>query len=119
MTVEAYAAAEVKRAETTARWTSRFVAERITALLEPTEPVVAPVRGTGYDHAGTDLDLIALTHHWNWTGFPVVALPSGIGAATGLPVSVSLIGPAGSDWELLALGTALQEELGMPSPSGY
>ena len=71
---------------------------------------------SGYDHAGTDIDLITLTHYWNWTGFPVVALPSGVGAATGLPVSVSLIGPAGSDWELLALGTALQEELGVPSP---
>jgi aspartyl-tRNA(Asn)/glutamyl-tRNA(Gln) amidotransferase subunit A len=116
VTLEAYAAAEVKRAETTALWTSRFVAERVTALLEPTEPVVAPVRGSGYDHAGTDIDLIALTHYWNWTGFPVVALPSGVGAATGLPVSVSLIGAAGSDWELLALGTTLQEELGVPSP---
>jgi Asp-tRNA(Asn)/Glu-tRNA(Gln) amidotransferase A subunit family amidase len=119
VTLEAYAAAEVKRAETTALWTSRFVAERVTALLEPTEPVVAPVRGSGYDHAGTDIDLIALTHYWNWTGFPVVALPSGVGAATGLPVSVSLIGPAGSDWELLALGIALQEELGVPRAPGY
>ena len=106
----------MKRAETTARWTSRFVAERVTALLEPTETVVAPLRGRGYDHAGSDVALLTQTYYWNWTGFPVVALPSGVGAATGLPVSVSLIGPAGSDWELLALGTALQEELGVPSP---
>ena len=113
---EVYAAAQVRRRETTARWADHFAAERVTALLEPTEPVVAPLRGSGYDHAGTDLDLISLTHYWNWTGFPVVALPSGVGAATGLPVSVSLIGAAGSDWELLALGTALQEELGVPSP---
>ena len=116
MTVEEYVAAEAQRAETTARWRRWFARQRIDALLEPTVPVVAPLRGPGYDHAGTDVALISLTHYWNWTGFPVVALPSGVGAASGLPVSVSLIGPAGADWELLALGTALQEELGVPSP---
>jgi hypothetical protein len=29
---------------------------------------------------------------------------------------VSLIGPAGADWELLALGEALQAEIGVPEP---
>jgi hypothetical protein len=29
---------------------------------------------------------------------------------------VSLVGAPGSDWELLALGAALQDELGVPSP---
>ena len=114
---EEYVAAKTRRREVTARWTDRLAAERVAALLEPTDPVVAPVRGSGYDHALSDFDLISLTHYWNWTGFPVVALPSGVGAASGLPVSVSLIGAAGSDWELLALGAALQEELGAPLPS--
>jgi Asp-tRNA(Asn)/Glu-tRNA(Gln) amidotransferase A subunit family amidase len=45
----------------------------------------------------------------------VVALPAGVGRS-GLPVGVSLIGPAGADWELLALGIALQAELGVPEP---
>ena len=116
---EEYVAAKTRRRDVTARWVDRLAAERVTALLEPTVPVVAPPRGSGYDHALSDFDLISLTHYWNWTGFPVVALPSGVGAASGLPVSVSLIGPAGSDWELLALGAALQEELGAPVPSGY
>ncbi len=70
-------------------------------MIEPTIPVVAPLRGDGYEHAGTDYALISLTHLWDWTGFPVAALPAGVGRS-GLPVGVSLIGPAGSDWELLA-----------------
>ena len=48
-------------------------------------------RGDGYDHAGTDYALISLTHLWDWTGFPVAALPAGVGRA-GLPVGVSLVG---------------------------
>ena len=90
----------------------------LDVLLEPTIPVVAPLRGDGYDHAGTDYALISLTHLWDWTGFPVAALPSGVGAQTGLPVGVSLIGPAGTDRRLLTLGIALQAELGVPEPPG-
>ena len=39
----------------------------------------------------------------------------GVGGA-GLPVGVSLIGAAGSDWHVLSLGEALQAELGVPEP---
>jgi Asp-tRNA(Asn)/Glu-tRNA(Gln) amidotransferase A subunit family amidase len=87
----------------------------IAALIEPTIPAVAPVRGHGYDHFGTDVDMISLTHFWNWTGFPVVALPAGVGAVTGLPVSVSMIGPAATDWQLLDLAAELQDDLGTPA----
>lgn len=113
---EEYVAALIRRRDVSAHWSDRLAAERVTALLEPTVPVTAPLRGSGYDHALSDFDLISLTHYWNWTGFPVVALPSGVGAQSGLPVSVSLVGAPGSDWELLALGAALQDELGVPSP---
>ena len=113
---EEYVAATMRRREVSARWSDRLAAEHVTALLEPTVPVTAPLRGSGYDVALSDYDLISLTHYWNWTGFPVVALPSGVGAQSGLPVGVSLVGAPGSDWELLALGAALQDELGVPSP---
>ena len=46
------------------------------------------------------------------SGFPVVALPSGVGTRSGMPTSVSLIGAPGTDWDLLAAGAALQDELG-------
>lgn len=115
VTGERYAAIQAGRRSLTANWADWFDTHRITAVIEPTIPVVAPPRGGGYEHAGSDVALISLTHFWDWTGFPVVALPAGLGARTGLPVSVSLIGPAATDWALLDLGGALQRELGVPS----
>lgn len=113
---ERYAAIQADRRARTAAWADWLVEHRITAVLEPTIPVVAPVRGDGYEHAGSDIALISLTHFWDWTGFPVVALPAGLGATSGLPVGVSLIGAAGADGQLLALGIELQHELGTPLP---
>ena len=116
VTGEAYVAAHARRRGFTRAWTAWLAEHRVTAVVEPTIPVVAPLRGDGYRHAGSDYVLISLTHLWDWTGFPVAALPAGVGRASGLPVGVSLIGPAGSDWELLSLGEALQAELGVPAP---
>ena len=116
MSGEEYVAAQARRWETTGAWAGWLAEHRIDAILEPTIPVVAPLRGEGYDHAGTDYALISLTHLWDWTGFPVAALPAGVGAVTGLPVGVSLVGPAGTDGRLLELGIALQAELGVPEP---
>ena len=116
VSAERYLAAQQRRRETTAGFSEWLAHERITALVEPTEPCVAPLRGDGYDHAGTDAALISLTHYWDWSGFPVAALPAGVGARSGLPVSVSLIGPAGADWEVLDIGIQLQAELGVDDP---
>jgi aspartyl-tRNA(Asn)/glutamyl-tRNA(Gln) amidotransferase subunit A len=115
-TAERYVDAQRERRETTAGFAGWLAGERIDALIEATVPCVAPLRGDGYEHAGSDYELISLTHYWNWLGFPVVALPSGVGSRSGLPVGVSLIGPAGADWKLLELGIQLQAELGIPDP---
>jgi Asp-tRNA(Asn)/Glu-tRNA(Gln) amidotransferase A subunit family amidase len=116
MTGEEYFTAQHRRTELTALWLDWFAEQRIDAIVEPTIPIVARRRGKGYDEAFTDEAEISLTHYWNWLGFPAVALPSGVGSRSGLPVSVSLIGPPGADWELLAAGAALQDELGTVSP---
>lgn len=116
-----YAAAQIRRAEASAVWRAWLAEHRIDALIEPTVPVVAWERGDGYDRAGSDAELIALTHYWNWTGFPVVAFPSALGSRSGLPVGVSLIGAPRTEWELLGLGIPLQAELGVPeapAPAG-
>jgi aspartyl-tRNA(Asn)/glutamyl-tRNA(Gln) amidotransferase subunit A len=115
VTAEQYVAAQARRRETAAAFTGWLVEHRISALLEPTVPCVAPLRGDGYDHAGSDVALISLTHTWDWTGSPVVALPAGLGARTGLPVGVSLIGRAATDWHLLDIGIQLQAALGVPA----
>ena len=116
MTAEEYVAGQAGRAEDTAAWCDWLAEHRIDAIVEPTIPIVAPVRGSGYDEPFGDLDDLSLTHYWDWTGFPVVSLPSGVGSRSGLPVSVSLIGRPGSDWDLLAWGSALQAELGTVAP---
>ena len=111
LSAEAYLAAQARRADTTFAWADWLAANRIDAVLEPTVPVVAPLRGDGYDHAFTDAALISLTHYWDWTGFPVAALPAGVGAHTGLPVGVSLVAPPGRDFDVLAAAVELHAEL--------
>ena len=116
MSAEEYVASQNGRAEDTAAWCDWLAEHRIDAIVEPTLPIVAPLRGRGYEEPFGDLDDLSLTHYWDWTGLPVVALPSGVGRRSGLPVSVSLIGAPGADWDLLAWGAALQDELGTVTP---
>ena len=118
MTGVEYADAQWQRLQATDAWTDWLAAERVDAIVEPTVPIVATLRGHGYDAFFTDeaIAYIALTHTWDWTGMPVVSLPSGVGRRSGLPVSVSLIGAAGSEAALLERGIALQDELGVPEP---
>ena len=107
-----YVALQERRREDAERWLDWFAEHEIDALAEPTLPIVARPRGAGYDAPFTDGAEISLTHYWNWVGFPVVTLPSGTGSRSGLPTSVSLIGPPHAEWDLLAAGAALQTGLG-------
>jgi aspartyl-tRNA(Asn)/glutamyl-tRNA(Gln) amidotransferase subunit A len=116
MSGEEYVALQSRRAEHTASWCDWFAEHRIDAIVEPTVPIVARERGKGYEKAFTDYKEISLTHYWDWTGLPAVALASGVGTRSGLPTSVSLIGAPGAEWDLLAWGAALQDELGTVSP---
>ena len=54
VSAERYLAAQQRRRETTAGFSEWLAHDRITALVEPTEPCVAPLRGDGYDRAGSD-----------------------------------------------------------------
>jgi aspartyl-tRNA(Asn)/glutamyl-tRNA(Gln) amidotransferase subunit A len=109
-----------QRAQARGAWIDWLDENRLDAILEPTVPIVAPVRGAGYDMFFTEeaIAYIAFTHTWNWTGFPVASLPAGAGARSGLPVGVSLIGRPGTEWTLLDLGSELQAELGVPRARG-
>jgi aspartyl-tRNA(Asn)/glutamyl-tRNA(Gln) amidotransferase subunit A len=113
-----YGDTQLRRGELTAGWVDWLAEHRIDAVVEPTVPLVAPLRGHGYDAFFTDeaIDYIRFTHYWDWTGFPVAALPAGLGSRSGLPVGVSLIGGPGAERRLLDLGIELQAELGVPRP---
>jgi aspartyl-tRNA(Asn)/glutamyl-tRNA(Gln) amidotransferase subunit A len=93
-------------------WADWFRANRVDAIVEPTVPIVAGPRGRGYDAPFNDFAEVSLTHYWDWTGFPVVAFPSGVGRRSALPTGVSLVGAPGSEWALLAAGALLQDALG-------
>jgi aspartyl-tRNA(Asn)/glutamyl-tRNA(Gln) amidotransferase subunit A len=118
MTAVEYADAQWQRLESTYAWSDWLEEHRIDAVLEPTVPIVAPPRGHGYDAFFTDegIAYIALTHTWDWTGFPVVSLPSGVGRRSGMPAGVSLVSAPGREVTLLDMGIALQGELGLPEP---
>jgi aspartyl-tRNA(Asn)/glutamyl-tRNA(Gln) amidotransferase subunit A len=113
-----YIRAQERRAAFTAEWETWFAEHEIDLLLEPTVPLVAQVRGRGYErgHAGGEGDpLIALTSTWDLTGFPVVALPAGVGRRTGLPVGISLVAPRGAESALVQAAIDLQEHA-LPPP---
>jgi aspartyl-tRNA(Asn)/glutamyl-tRNA(Gln) amidotransferase subunit A len=75
-------------------------------LLMPTTPQVA------FAHGGpppaTQADVTGLA---NVAGLPAIACPAGRDE-TGLPVSVQLVGPAGSESRLIALARTLEPALG-------
>jgi aspartyl-tRNA(Asn)/glutamyl-tRNA(Gln) amidotransferase subunit A len=118
LSAEEYVRLQWKRLEAADTWERWLMAERIDAIVEPTLPIVAFERGTGYTTPGHAVRMLELTYYWNWTGFPAVAFPAGLGSRSKLPVGVSLIGSRGADWRLLALGIELQAELGVPVPPG-
>jgi aspartyl-tRNA(Asn)/glutamyl-tRNA(Gln) amidotransferase subunit A len=107
-----YEAAQARRGQVTAAWRAWFAEHRVDLLLEPTVPMTAFARGHGYDSGnlgGEGDPLIAFTATWNFTGFPVVALPAGLGSRSGLPVGVSLIGPPDAEPLLVQTAIDLQE----------
>jgi aspartyl-tRNA(Asn)/glutamyl-tRNA(Gln) amidotransferase subunit A len=114
----AYETSQERRAQVTARWRAWFTEHRVDALLEPTVPMTARPRGDGYDpgHLGGEGDpLIAFTATWNFTGFPVVAFPTGLGSRSGLPVGVSLVGPPDGE-ALLAQAAIDLQAAELPPP---
>ena len=53
-------------------------------------------------------------------GLPGLVMPCGLGRSSGLPMSIELDGPTGSDRALLAIGMAIAAILPpMPAPRGF
>jgi Asp-tRNA(Asn)/Glu-tRNA(Gln) amidotransferase A subunit family amidase len=80
------------------------VLEAHDVIVVPTTPTVAPLIDSAH--------LIALSRAinrcnapWSLAHLPALTLPC---ASDGLPVGAQLVGPAGSDFELLGVGRAVQ-----------
>jgi aspartyl-tRNA(Asn)/glutamyl-tRNA(Gln) amidotransferase subunit A len=115
-----YVRAQRRRGEVAAAW-ERWMAESgVDLLLEATIPTPAPPRTVGYTPELPNPDPhILLTYTWNATGFPVAALPAGVGARSGLPVGVSLIAPRGAEAAVAQAGIDLQEHALAPPVAPY
>ena len=106
----AYVRAQDRRAAFTATWERWLRDNGVDLLLEATIPAPAPPRTIGYAPEPPAPDPhILLTFAWNLTGFPVAALPAGLGARSGLPVGISLIGPRGAEPAVVQAAIDLQE----------
>jgi aspartyl-tRNA(Asn)/glutamyl-tRNA(Gln) amidotransferase subunit A len=116
----AYVRAQQGRAALVDTW-ERWMAQRgVDLLLEATIPGPAPPRTIGYTpELATPDPHILLTFPWNMTGFPVAALPAGLGARSGLPVGVSLIAPRGAEAAVVQAGIDLQEHALAPLVAPY
>ncbi len=113
---ERYAEAQRRRRRAIARWEEGMASANLNAVLEPTCPITAPLRASHGDVGNpAAVSLAALTALWDYTGSPVVALPSGVGPDSGLPTGVSLVGTCDTDLQVLDIGVALQTLMRPPT----
>ncbi|MDO9435741.1 amidase [Hydrogenophaga sp.] len=108
-----YIATRERRDLETLAWDRWMAEQRVDVVLEPTVHYVARPRGRGYGAAsGTgSLNAVSLPRQWNILGYPVVAMPVGLGANTGLPVGVSLVARRLGEHALVQAALDLQTAL--------
>ncbi len=116
MSLTAYLEAQQARAQLTHALHRTFAESAVDALILPTSPLTAPLRGS----AEVDLErgrtehraaFVRLTLPFSFTGVPALALPCGrIG---GMPTSVQLAGPAGADARILEIGRWLEQQIAL------
>ena len=116
-------AISVHRPQMQALFSDYFADNNLDALVIPTVPMTAPPIGhdVTVELNGQQLPtmptIIRNTDPSSNVGIPSLSVAVGL-AANGLPVGVCLEGPAGTDQRLLAIGKALQDEVGfLPRPA--
>ena len=116
-------AISVHRPEMQALFSDYFADNNLDALVIPTVPMTAPPIGHDVtvelngQRLPTMPTIIRNTDPSSNAGIPSLSVAVGL-AANGLPVGVCLEGPAGTDRRLLAIGKALQDEVGLlPRPA--
>ena len=116
-------AISVHRPQMQALFSDYFADNNLDALVIPTVPMTAPPIGhdVTVELNGQQLPtmptIIRNTDPSSNVGIPSLSVAVGL-AANGLPVGVCMEGPAGTDQRLLAIGKALQDEVGfLPRPA--
>lgn len=104
------AESEAREARATLADTLDAAIGRVDALVLPATPVPAPRRGSEdveleSGTAPLRPSLLALTVPFSLTGLPVLCVP--FARVDGLPVGVQIVGPRGSDDQVLAVGAWL------------
>lgn len=111
-----YQRAQHNRRRESESWRAWMKHHHLDAVLEPVSPVLAPMRGHGYDPDAAQPPLGALVLQWPLLGFPVVAFPSGVGSRSGMPIGMALIGNRNGDDAVIRLAIDLQERELPPLP---
>ena len=116
-------AISIHRPQMQALFSDYFTDNNLDALVIPTVPMTAPPIGhdVSVELNGQQLPtmptIIRNTDPSSNAGIPSLSVAVGL-AANGLPVGVCLEAPAGTDQRLLAIGKALQDEVGfLPRPA--
>lgn len=99
-----YAAALRHQARVSSELAPLFTRDRF--LILPSTTTAAPGRETTGDPAFNSL--------WSFAGVPEITIPCGL-TEDGMPCGIQLVGPAGSDWQLLEAASACEARLGFRS----
>jgi amidase len=107
---------ESDRSDWRTRCEAWFADGRFDLMLQPTLAGPPPVADgwstrSWRSNMAVNLRYAPYAAPWNIAGFPAIAVPTGV-RGDGLPASVQLVGPPGS--ELLVLAVAAQMELTAP-----
>lgn len=89
------------------------VFEQAEVLVVPTMPTIPTLAQVRADSVGWSRRLGCYTNFANLLRMPALALPAGF-TPRGLPGSITLLGPPGSDERLVEFGAAWQQRLNLP-----
>jgi Asp-tRNA(Asn)/Glu-tRNA(Gln) amidotransferase A subunit family amidase len=94
-----------------------FRDNQLDAIIFPTVPKAAPLANPDSSSLPNFLLFIQNTDPGSNAGVPGIQLPMAMGSGGRMPIGLELDGPAGSDRRLLAIGMAIEAELGRVPPA--
>ena len=111
------AAMSVNRPALVKLYADTFRDNQLDAIIFPTVPRAAPAADPDASSLQNFLLFIQNTDPGSNAGVPGIQLPMAMGGSGRMPIGLELDGPAGSDRRLLAIGMAIELELGRLQPA--